>query len=96
MMVGMAAGVVEMVPLAEQAEQMHEQPVQPFRAEHGAVTEFMHGDALQECSDGAVQEQAHSERDPGPPGECIAGERPSAGPQSDVSDSLESASQVTA
>ena len=65
MMVGMAAGVVEMVPPAEQAEQMQEQPVQPFRAEHRAVTEFVRSRTREEAAHGTVGEQCDREAQPG-------------------------------
>ena len=41
MVVGMAAGVVKVVPPADQAEQVHEELVQPFRLEDRAMPQLM-------------------------------------------------------
>ena len=64
MVVGMAAGIIERVPPADQAEEIKEHFVQPFGLEDSAMPQFVGRVTLKEAGHGAMEEEGDQEAEP--------------------------------
>ena len=64
MVIGMTVRIVEWVPPAQETEQIHEELVQPLRAEDGAITEFVWSHSRKKSPARPVRKERHSEAEP--------------------------------
>ena len=64
MVIGMAHGIIERVPPAEQAEYIQEEFIEPLRAKHCAMSQFMRRHSVEEAAHHALDIQRYGEPDP--------------------------------
>ena len=64
MVIGMTVRIVERIPPAQETEQIHEELVQPLRAEDRTMTEFMWSHSRKKSSARPVRKECDSEAEP--------------------------------